>query len=193
MAQEKRSKTGMDELISALLDDELQGTARERALARVMADADLRDAWSRQHLMRAVLAGKSRCLPDAGFADRVMAAIHAGEDRPRTVVTPLRRPAKVQRWAMGGLAMAASVMGVMLLLRVMPVDGPVPQPTTVAAAVEQDAPETLPVAGDAQFQREMEEYLLEHQRLAARHGLAAPRGYMRVVTPGFTHVSYSGE
>lgn len=193
MARDKRSELNMDEQLSALLDDELEATARDRAYARLTADNGLRDAWSRQHLMRAVLAGEDRCLADSGFADRVMAAVCDDVPGSRKVV-PFRRQRRMQRWAMGGLAMAASIIGVMIVLRVMPVQTPQEQPMLAAGAQAATAStEVRKVAADARFQREMEEYLLEHQRLANRHGLSAPRGYMRVATPGFTEVSYSGE
>lgn len=191
MAPNKRSELSMDEQLSALLDDELESTARDRAYARLTADDGLRDAWSRQHLMRAVLAGEDRCMADSGFADRVMAAVCDDVPGGRKVV-PFRQPRRMQRWAMGGLAMAASVIGVMIVLRVMPVTTPQDQPV-MTAAVPTAAAQVQKVAADARFQREMEEYLLEHQRLASQHGLSAPRGYMRVATPGFTQVSYSGE
>ncbi|MGB1580642.1 MAG: sigma-E factor negative regulatory protein [Nevskiales bacterium] len=188
----------MDEQFSALLDEELDATARDRAYARLIAEPELRNAWTRQHLLRAVLAGEDRCLPDAGFADRVMAAVCEGpsEDQPEMhnpTVVPLRKPRPIPGWAMGGLAMAASIVGVMIVLRVMPVETP-NQAINIAAAPSTTAlATTQKVASEENFQREMEEYLLEHQRLTNRHGLAAPRGYMRVATPGFTQVSYSGE
>ncbi|MDX1497653.1 MAG: sigma-E factor negative regulatory protein [Salinisphaeraceae bacterium] len=190
----------MDEQFSSLLDDELDSTARDRAYARLIAEPELRNAWTRQHLLRAVLAGEDRCLPDANFADRVMAAACEGYEAPAASaakVVPLRKThgkaRSVKPWAMGGLAMAASIIGVMIVLRVMPVETPNEQITVAAKQQPAVAASTQKVTSDAHFQREMEEYLLEHQRLANRHGLAAPRGYMRVATPGFTQVSYSGE
>ena len=197
MAQDKLSKIIMDEQLSALLDNELDAKASKRVLQRVCNEPSLQAAWSRQHLLKAVLAGEDRVLPDADFAARVMAELFdtPAKAEPAKVIALPTRPRRFGVWAASGLAMAASVVGVMLVLKVMPVQTPTDQMTLAAANMQtaSEQADVRKVATDAEIQREMEEYLLEHQRLAARHGLATPRGYMRMATPGFTHVSYSGE
>jgi negative regulator of sigma E activity len=202
MATKKRSELTMDEQFSALLDNELEANACARAISRVAEDPALKDAWSRQALLRAALAGEDRCLPDADFADSVMAAIFAEETAPsRDNVVPFtaKRNLRTRLWATGGLALAASIVGVVITLGVMPVER-TGQAAMMAAAepgtgLQKAALQTAAseAASDAEVQRELEEYLLEHQRMAGRHGIAVPRGYMRMATPGFTQVSYSGE
>ena len=199
MPPKQESEVMMDEQLSALIDNELEAQACERTIARVTADPALREAWSRQAMLRAVLAGEDSCMPDASFADRVMAGI--AEDAvspagtPSAKVVSFDRPSSALRWwATGGLAIAASVMSVAIVLGVMPVEKPgqaqllaTAEPASGLQEVSADA------SSQADMQREMEEYLLDHQRMAGRHGLAVPRGYMRMATPGFTQVSYSGE
>lgn len=197
MAIKKQSELTMDEQFSALLDNELDAQACTRAVARVAAEPALKDAWSRQAMLRAVLAGEDRCLPDAGFADGVMAAIadEEGSEASSKVVpfTPKRRSAATW-WAAGGLATAASFVAVVIVLSVMPVQRPGQLPVIAAAEQPQGLQKaSVQSASNEEVQRELEEYLLEHQGMASRHGMAVPRGYMRMATPGFTQVSYSGE
>ncbi len=194
MPSEKWSEVCMDEQLSSLLDNELDAKASQRALTRIAQEPALQAAWTRQHLLKAVLAGEDRVLPAADFADRVMASLYSEGDAkpPSKKVVSLVRPRKSRVLIASGLAMAASVMAVTVVLKLMPLHSPSStEGVTLVSAAE--SPHFRKVASDAEIQREMEEYLLEHQRLAARHGLTAPRGYMRMATPGFTHVSYSGE
>ena len=80
------------EMLSALLDDELQGAAREAALAHLNSCADCRAYFAELTALHANLGELEEFDAPEGFAAGVLARIRA-ENAPKTVKTraPLRR------------------------------------------------------------------------------------------------------
>lgn len=76
MASKNESMTG-EEALSALVDGELEPMARNRVLARLTEDAELRARWARYHAGRASLEGAEPGLLGADFSERVAAAVSA--------------------------------------------------------------------------------------------------------------------
>ena len=142
-----------DEKLSSLMDGELSDREVDELLERVSADAQLRAAWSRQHLASTTLHESTALAHvDAGFADRVMSALDAHETDETGVpgkarkIVPLaasrRRHKRGQRrWygPVAGLAVAASVAAVAVLVLDQP--GPV-APQAPSGAVTATAPGT---------------------------------------------------
>lgn len=126
---EPQTERSDNELLSALMDDELSADEELRVLERLRDDPALQDRWARYHVARAVLAeGAGRMSP--GFAERVA---QARAEEP-AVLAPrrVRRPLPAWVRPVAGVAVAASValvaIGALTLLR-----GPSPEtPVTVA-------------------------------------------------------------
>lgn len=152
----------MNEQFSAFLDGEATRDEADSVINAVLRDEALKTAWSRQHWLRTTLRahkGEITAPLDAGFSDRVMAAITADEQsehssRPaigprRASVPGLRR----RRWRnMVGLAAVASATGVFLLVSNplqsdKDVDSAIAPTTSSVASVAvepQTAPEAMP-------------------------------------------------
>lgn len=114
----------MNEQLSAFLDNEATRDEADSVVNALLRDETLRDSWTRQYWIRTTLRSHSAepaVDVDAGFANRVMAAI-AADDRPETVapnrgrVVSMARRARPRRWrGVAGMAAAASVAGVVFL------------------------------------------------------------------------------
>ncbi|HUO79952.1 MAG TPA: RseA family anti-sigma factor [Steroidobacteraceae bacterium] len=137
----------LNEQLSALLDGELPPEETSLLLKRLGREAALAQRLGRYRLCGDVLRGES-VQPRADFALRVSAAIAAEPPLPAVGVAP-RRPAAVRRLTpLAGLAVAASVaMVAVLVLR----QGQGPAPGAVTPAVVADtrpapSPPLVPVA-----------------------------------------------
>ena len=120
-------KESLNEQISALADGELGADESRFALKRLQADADLRQAWSRTHLVRDCLRRERDLAPaPAAFAAGVIARIDSAETAPRTGVHPWLRNAA------GGL-IAAGVAAA-ALFAVAPSAPVAPSPETAIAS-----------------------------------------------------------
>ncbi len=145
-----------NEKLSLLMDGELSDEELDALLDQVGEDAELRDAWGRQHLASAVLQEPAGVVAvNGGFADRVMRALEAEDDQPaapterKVVSLGARREARWQRrrWQrpVAGLAIAASVAAVAVLVVQQPQSTqPTVQQTSSAPAVAQTAPTAMP-------------------------------------------------
>jgi sigma-E factor negative regulatory protein RseA len=98
----------MRESLSALMDDEANELEMERVLSRIAGDPDLRQAWTRYNMVRAVTAGQPPARPELDVSARVREAI-GGEVHS---TAGLR-----QRWLrpVASMAVAASVAAIVVL------------------------------------------------------------------------------
>ncbi|MDN5863357.1 MAG: sigma-E factor negative regulatory protein [Salinisphaera sp.] len=198
----------LDERLSAFVDDETADSETRTVLAALTDDPVLREAWQRQLWLRAALRGRDLQVPalDAGFADRVMAALEDTPAEPGKVVAlAARRRPRLMRRAAAGLALAASLAAVAVL-----VSTPVGQlnPFTVpegavlasAAAPDQIQPADLVATTISQPQPKTNQwsvsdpavadllnvYLIEHSDVARGYGMSA-------ATPSFVHLVTYGQ
>ena len=81
----------MKETLSALVDTELKAKEREKVLDMVIDDVEMRAAWGRYHVMRAVLRKEWNGELKGGFSAQVLAAL---ESEPDCGQTPLLRVVK---------------------------------------------------------------------------------------------------
>lgn len=105
-----------EESLSACLDGELSAAELDGLLASMAADRELAAAASRWSALRQVIQGQPAPLADAGFADRVMAAI--GDAAPldggvsgRVVPLRSRAPRWSRAWRPAAGLAAAAVVG----------------------------------------------------------------------------------
>lgn len=128
MSTEPRPSLAPDlgEQLSAYCDGELAADSRRFLARRLAEEAELKDAWSRYHLIGDALRGP--CAPPlpADFASRVQSALEA--DAPAT------HGQGWLRWA-GGAAVAASVALMALLVVPQPARESAPQPANLVAEV----------------------------------------------------------
>lgn len=191
----------MDEKLSALLDDELDQEAASDCLDRLSRHISARQAWSRQNLIRAVLkdqAGRET----VDISAQVMVALRnesiSDSSTGRARVLPFRLPGiPRQQWATG-LAVAASIAAVTMLLPVFDTPDSVPAASTSQVAQSTDSQAIRQVAlerarANAEARRELQQYLLDHEAIASGHGLSSQRAYMRMASPGAAYVTYSPE
>ena len=185
----------LDEKLSALVDDELDAAEADALISRVMSEPEMRQDWSRQHLVRAALRDQVTQPLSDDFASQVMSAIEQeGAPEVSRKVVPFKRPQwRPAQWATG-LAMAASVAAVAFVLsfNLAPTAD-----TGFATAGNQDS-STQRVAfqrakANAEAQRELQQHLLDHEALARGHGLNSQRRYMRMASPSTTYVAYTPE
>lgn len=198
----------IDERLSAFLDGECDAAETERSIRALRTDAECRDAWQRQLWVREALHGDS-AMPahDPEFADRVTAALDAGETGADNVV-PLTRE---RRWwgPVAGLAAAASVAAaVVLVTEPLTTGGPeapgtTPGSDTVASeqgmAVASRAGSMATETGRTQQRQTADHwsvsdpavadrlngYLVEHNGLASSYGMSGARpNFVRVATYG---------
>lgn len=189
----------LDEKLSALLDDELEPGEIDACIDRLVVDAGVRQAWSRQHLVRAALRGQMSSEPAMDLAAKVMTALDAQETpatRSNVLAFPRFRPSSRQ-WA-AGLAMAASVAAVALLAP-LGLNGPVTPANESAVALGAAHPDIRKVnqlrraQANAEAERELQQYLLDHEAIARGYGLNSQRRYMRMASPSTTYVAFSPE
>ncbi len=190
----------LDEKLSALMDDELDSSELNACLEKLNNDAEARQAWSRQHLLRAVL-NEQATKTDSCFSERVMSVLESsGHENDvsanQNVINFPRNKWRSNRW-MGGLAVAASVAAVAMFVPYSLENQRSTEGGTVA--VLDSTQRTTSVAlkqrsqATAEARRELQQYLLNHEALVSGHGLNGQRGYMRMASPSTTYVAYSPE
>ncbi len=98
------------EQVSALMDDELSTQEAQQTLRQLQQDQELRQQWSRYHLIGDVMKGETPQVNAAQTAARISALI---AEEPAIIAIPKRRPLLPQNsvWfrAMAGAGLAASV------------------------------------------------------------------------------------
>ncbi len=180
-----------DELLSALVDDELTLAETDSQLAALAGGPDRRDTWARYQLIGTAIRRGVPDVYDPGLATRIQAAI--GDTLPDPdegepgLPTPGTASPNWKRTA-SGIAMAASVAAV-ALFGVRYFAEP-EQGVTVAATGPAIAFQALPVAAtDATpavavtlDQERINDYLIRHNEFAAAGGLRGLPPYVRVVS-----------
>lgn len=167
-----------DELISALLDDELDYDASQRAISGLLdSGQDGMDRFARYRLIGDVMRGESAVLAGS-VATRVSQALR---DEPPVLAPRPRAHQQPRRWARpaAGLAIAASVAAaaIMVAPQLMTRPGEPGQPMQLAADVQhRDAtPATLVAAGGSQGDARPVEVAETQLRWPARNQEASER------------------
>ena len=167
-----------DELISALLDDELDYDASQRAISGLLdSGQDGMDRFARYRLIGDVMRGESAVLAGS-VATRVSQALR---DEPPVLAPRPRAHQRPRRWARpaAGLAIAASVAAaaIMVAPQLMTRPGEPGQPMQLAADVQhRDAtPATLVAAGGSQADARPVEVAETQLRWPARNQEASER------------------
>lgn len=198
-----RNHSGLDETLSAFLDGEATANETRALLDRLCNDAQMRAALDRHQRLRASLRGELHPGLDAGFANRVMAAINADTSGSRKVISfaaaRQSRPVRV----VFGLAMAASLAAVTVLsvrtllpatdsafpaLTPIAVQQPVPAVTAVATTAPGTIAKPITPWNDLSPEEiaELNDYLISHNNSAMDHGLNNSFGFMRVAAQNET-------
>jgi sigma-E factor negative regulatory protein RseA len=180
-----------DELLSALVDDELSPAETARVLAALTADPARRETWARYQLIGTAIRRGVPDVVDPGLAARVQAAIgdslpDAGDGLPDPALAAAGRPG--WKRTAGGIAMAASVAAVALFgMRYLAVteEGTTMATRVASTPVLQAQPVTVTDAeppGSATLDQErLNTYLIRHNEFAATGGLRGLPPYVRVV------------
>lgn len=213
----------INEKISAYFDGEATAEEVENATAALLRDPALRSALSRHHWVRHALRDSRPVAPAADFSARVLAGLDSsdnqdGVDGPneapvwRPNIVPLRahktaRP-RWRRRQTAGLAVAASLVGAVVLVNNpfaeaptaahSPAPAPIQQASLLPAQTQQvalqqpqpqqqraqarDAADHWTVS-DPNLQNQLNGYLLEHDGLARSYGFSgATPSLVRAVT-----------
>lgn len=180
------------EQLSALADGELDRGQVKLLLARYRERADLRACWNSYHVIGEAIR---RGLPETdggGLADRVRASLDAGAGAAAARSNRCQRALHILR-PLGTVAIAASVSVVAVLL----VRGQNPVASSAAAPSEVVPPRnTVSVPnidygavsgvrwdqGSPQVRRELNEYLLDHNKDAPALGRQGMLPYVHIAT-----------
>jgi sigma-E factor negative regulatory protein RseA len=163
------------DLISALMDGELDSREADRDWDRLKADPELRSRWDEFHLIGDTLRGESMLSP--GFNENVSRRL---AEEP-TVLAPQRSRPTVRRAAAYAMSAAASVSAVALVAWVAL--APAPQ-EDVALKAQAVAPRIEPARALVNVPSEgrMNEYLLAHEGFSPSTSLQGLAPYIRTVT-----------
>lgn len=181
-----------NEQISALVDDELHGSALRQALERLRQDADLQGRWSRYHLISDTLHANLT----SARADRLHQRVRTALEHEPTLLAPRRKPRlpSLAKQA-AGIAIAASVAAVAILAvrqdAVEP-DGSAPaamqQAQSPRSAHEMvqlastGVPATVVVPQSANNRGRLNAYLVNHNEYSASSGMQGVLPYVRIVS-----------
>lgn len=147
----------MNERMSAFLDGELPEDECGQALGRLRSDDKLRRDWDTYHLIGDILRGDSR----RSYLEAVQAQL-ASEPALIAASRPAaRRGTRFSAFFLPAAAGAAAVVLVGWLALPMLSSGP-----EVARSVVPPAVPAVDVAAPAQIPKDVEEYLLAHQRFS---------------------------
>jgi anti-sigma factor RsiW len=167
----------MHEKISALLDDELDGSDRREVLKLLGRDEKLAVVWQRYHLIRAGLRNEP-IVHIPGFSERLERRLLD----EAVVAAPAARPAIGGRrpW-LPGLAVAASLAAVMALGLLTGVldDPPSPAGSAEVALVDQDMRwETA----TPELEHDLNAFLVEHGEFSQMSGMNGLMAYAKFVS-----------
>ncbi len=165
------------EWVSACLDGEASAEERQRCLARLCSNDELRADWTAWHAVGDALRSSEVAAwhrPD--FCGRVMQAL---QEEP-TVLAPRRLSVRtVRRVVLPGAAVAAAAV-VMAVVAVPLLRGPAPEAGPVQVALPASAPAVpAPRAGDVDRLPQLEAYLAAHQELTSVVGMGRTTPYLR--------------
>jgi negative regulator of sigma E activity len=173
-----------EETLSALLDGECSPAELDALLEAMDRDPRLKDRYSRLCLARDTRQGARYRRADIQFADRVVAALDR-EPGPRVVTFRPRRTLPLRFWRpLAGLAAAAAI-GAVAVLAVRPSADPAPltvaQPTGGAAPlnVVQPVQDQRWNQLEADYAKQLNQYLLTYNHSRARQGMGSTLGYAR--------------
>ncbi|WP_298138066.1 sigma-E factor negative regulatory protein [Acidiferrobacter sp.] len=167
----------MKETLSALMDAELEIKERRRALDAVADDDELRAAWGRYHMARAVLRGEWDGEPRWDLSTRVLAALAEGESgaAAQAFWGPLgrHRGRQALRFALAASLTAAAAL---FALRMAVVATPAPSGTPMQTALSAPLPTPPQYVERAhwqgpQWRRRLNAFLLEHSAVAPLAGI----------------------
>jgi sigma-E factor negative regulatory protein RseA len=172
------------ELISCLIDGEVDRGEAEALLRSVCDDADLRAQWERMHLVGDALRSSEVAACHASSFCRRVATALASEP---TVLAPRKAPDRspARRWIVPGVAVAASVAALGWVA--LPMLSPVPSVTVATAPAVSPAPVAVEQTQQVTTRRSvpamsasLDVYLSAHRELTG--GTAMPRAahYLRV-------------
>lgn len=170
----------MKEKLSALIDDELDDLDERRVLNALGADAELRRAWGRYHLIRAAMTRQLSALAAPDLPERIMARL---QESDAAVPYP-----SLRFWPLaGGFAVAASVAAI-AILGIQALRGPVLPGTASALAV---APSAINEVASAAVPASSSEptnsddrlslYVVGHNEFMPTAGMGSMLPYVRVV------------
>ncbi len=186
------------ERLSALVDGELQAFERRRMIGILVEDEASLERWRRDHLVRDALRGELPPTLCRDFLARVNAGIDAAAEAPEAGADASQKHAPLPFWlrAGAGFAVAASVAVVTILgLQSLVGGGAIPAGMAVMASHQPPAPPSSRAGGfrlanatapeavqpgvsDAEVQRRINSYLINHSEFAGRPAMLP---YARIV------------
>ncbi len=165
----------MKEILSALVDAEVDARERAKVLEKMLVDDELRAVWGRYHVARAVLRQEWDGCLSADFSARVQAALAApGPDRAAEVVAfPAR--GKGRQYARFALAASLTAAAALFGLRVAVVgDHKAAQPLKTALSVPLPRPHHYVTRAHwhgARWRNRLNAFLIEHAAVAPFAGM----------------------
>jgi sigma-E factor negative regulatory protein RseA len=178
------------ERLSALVDDELSESEISSEIKKLTNDLSRQEVWSRYHLIGDAMRGEAGSLYDTGLAKAISKRL---EDEP-VVLVPIarKRPKSGRKHAYTGLAVAASLTAVAVVLApqmISPEGSETPQQSVAATQL----PATnLYVADDGtrwellkkpKVESRLNAYLVNHQEIS-------PSSNIKGIMPFANFVSY---
>lgn len=181
----------MKESLSALLDGELSPSELDQVLNELERDPALREHFSRQCLARDSRMGTRIRTPQVDFANRVLAALH-NEPQEAAVVVPFGDRARRFPWRTAvGLA-AAAALGAVAVLVVRP---QAPGGVAVSQSAALSPADVMPVAAkepepvetqyselDDENARQLRNYLMAYSQSGGQQGVRSMLGHARYAT-----------
>lgn len=172
----------MNEQLSAFMDNELSEHEEHRLLKALAGDPELRAAWGRYHLVRAVLRNELEVVLAPHAAERLAEAIQNLPGEPDG--QPRRDTPRPALKLAGLLAVAASVTAVSLF-GWQALHAPSQRPSAPPAlAVKGTAgnPDAMRAAADRrEVKAALNLYLVEHNEFAPTSSVSSMMPYVRVV------------
>ena len=176
---EDSKETDSKELLSALVDGQVEPRQLRPGIDALLRDADLRSAWTRYWLISDVLQHNITGAVESDLFERVQRSVKAEP----AIFSPRPRHWSRKRPAIG-LALAASVAVVALLGLLTLGDRPGDNPHTVVATVEPTAPSQRPMRmrwdiAQPSVEERLNSYLVNHSEYDS--GVRGMLSYARVV------------
>ncbi|NOY15684.1 MAG: sigma-E factor negative regulatory protein [Gammaproteobacteria bacterium] len=141
----------MNENVSCFIDGELDQAESERLITQLDEDKDLREQWRRYNIYGSAIRNELSPVLSSDFSDRVLRAL--ANEPVQLAPASLGRRTRL-RGPLAGLAVAASLIGIAILLQkpalqetqekqvstVAELSAPVTAPAPAPLLVQQDAP-----------------------------------------------------
>lgn len=173
----------MSEKVSALLDGELSGQERDEVLRQISRDTELAAAWSRYHLIGAVIREES-INHNSRLLDKIVSSLHAepsvdqdNENDPASgkviALPPLR-----ERRKRTVLAIAASLVAVTTLAVFMTSN----TPTYLSTPLVVDLESQTKWEKDLEHEDALNGFLVEHGEFTPASGMNGLASYAKFVS-----------